>query len=124
MKGGHAPDIAVRRVYVPPGRDEPPRWLVDRVWPRGLTKAAAGLAGWAKEAAPTRPLRQWFGHEPARFPEFRRRYLMELRAHPETADVLVTAVRAGAVVLVYAARDETHNNAIVLREYLMERMHG
>lgn len=124
MKGGRPPHIDVRRVYEPVGPDDPPRWLVDRVWPRGLTKTAAGLAGWAKDAAPTTPLRRWFGHEPARFPEFRRRYLAELRAHPEAADVLVVAARAGAIVLVYAARDEIHNNAVVLRDYLMERVDG
>ena len=124
MKRACSPRIGVRRVYEPAEPGDPPRWLVDRVWPRGLTKTAAGLAGWAKDAAPTTPLRQWFGHEPARFTEFRRRYLAELRAHPEVTDALVAAAREGGIMLVYAARDETHNNAIVLREYLMERMDG
>ncbi len=124
MKRRCVPRILVRRVYEAAAPDEPPRWLVDRVWPRGLTKEAAGLAGWARDVAPSTPLRQWFGHEPARFPEFRRSYLAELRAHPEVADVLVATACADGVVLVYAARDETHNNAVVLREYLRERVDG
>ena len=122
MKAAHPPAIAVRRVYEPPADGEGPRWLVDRIWPRGLAKTQAGLAGWAKEAAPTTALRRWFGHAPGRFPEFRRRYLAELRSRPEAADALVAAARAGAVTLVYAARDQTHNNAVVLREYLIERL--
>ncbi len=124
MNRGCAPRVIVRRIYEPVGPDEPPRWLVDRVWPRGLSKAAAGLAGWARDAAPTTALRQWFGHKPARFLEFRRRYLVELRAHPEVVDALVAAACESGVVLAYAARDETHNNAVVLREYLMERVDG
>ncbi|MHB1607396.1 MAG: DUF488 domain-containing protein [Acidiferrobacter thiooxydans] len=122
MKAERPPAITIRRVYESPEPGEGPRWLVDRIWPRGLTKAAAGLAGWAKDAAPSSALRQWFGHEPERFAEFRRRYLAELRACPEASDALIAAAQAGPLVLVYAAHDETHNNAVVLREYLMERM--
>ncbi|RCN56599.1 DUF488 domain-containing protein [Acidiferrobacter thiooxydans] len=122
MKAERPPAITIRRVYESPEPGEGPRWLVDRIWPRGLTKAAAGLAGWAKDAAPSSVLRQWFGHEPERFAEFRRRYLAELRACPEASDALIAAAHAGPLVLVYAAHDETHNNAVVLREYLMERM--
>ena len=121
MKRGHLPAITIRRVYAPPAPDETARWLVDRIWPRGLTKDAAGLAGWAKEAAPDTALRQWFGHEPDRFAKFRRRYLAQLHAHPEATEALMAAVHAGPVTLVYGAHDETHNNAVVLREYLLER---
>ena len=124
MKAEHRPAITIRRVYEPPAPGEAPRWLVDGLWPRGLTKAAAGLAGWAKGAAPSAVLRQWFGHKPQRFAKFRRRYFAELRERPEATDVLMAAAHAGPITLVYAAHDETHNNAAVLREYLMGRAHA
>ncbi|WP_298138528.1 DUF488 domain-containing protein [Acidiferrobacter sp.] len=124
MSATRAPVIAVRRAYEARRPGEGPRYLVDALWPRGLTKAALGLAGWARDAAPSKALRQWFGHDPARFAPFRRRYLAELRGHPEATEALVAALRQGPITLVYGARDETHNNAVVLREYLRERMHA
>lgn len=95
--------------------------LVDRLWPRGLSKAGAGVDEWLREAAPSTPLRQWFGHDPARWAEFRRRHEAELRAEPAAA--ALTRLRAlaaqGRVTLLYAAKDEVHNNARALREFLL-----
>ncbi|MHB8253432.1 MAG: DUF488 domain-containing protein [Acidiferrobacter sp.] len=109
--------VHIRRVYEPVARDAK-RWLVDRMWPRGVSKAAAALDGWAREAAPTDTLRRWFGHDPARFAEFRRRYLEELRSRPEPLAVLLRAADEGDIDLLYAARDTRHNHAVVLQEYL------
>jgi uncharacterized protein YeaO (DUF488 family) len=91
--------------------------LVDRLWPRGLTKAEAGIDDWAKEVAPTAALRRWFGHDPERWDEFQRRYRAELKDNP-ALDKLRALVAAGPVTLVYGARDETHNQAVVLRDVL------
>jgi uncharacterized protein YeaO (DUF488 family) len=109
--------IALARVYddqLPDGR----RFLVDRVWPRGVRKEQLGLAGWLREAAPSTELRRWFGHDPARWEEFRRRYTAELAAAPETWRPLIEAVQAGDVVLLFGARDVERNNAVVLRDHL------
>ncbi len=124
MSGSRRERIAIQRVYEAPADPDRPCWLVDRIWPRGLSKAQAGLAGWAKEAAPDTGLRRWFGHEPERFGDFRRRYLAQLHAHPEHTDPLLAAARAGPIVLVYAARDAVHNNAVVLRDYLLARLNA
>jgi uncharacterized protein YeaO (DUF488 family) len=110
--------IRIRRVYEPPVAAEGPRLLVDRVWPRGLSRADAALAGWYRELAPSTPLRQWFGHDPVRFEAFRQRYQEELRAQGPLVDDLLSQARAGDVVLVYAASDTQHNNAVVLRDFL------
>ncbi len=93
--------------------------LVDRLWPRGLRKDAARIDRWMKETAPSTELRQWFGHDPERWQEFRRRYRSELRQHPDQLDELRELVRQGTVTLVFGARDEEHNDAIVLREVLL-----
>jgi uncharacterized protein YeaO (DUF488 family) len=98
------------------------RYLVDRVWPRGVTKASLDLAGWARDAAPSTGLRRWFGHDPARWEEFRRRYVAELDARPGAWAPLRDAAAAGDVVLLYDARDREHNNAVVLRDYLERQL--
>jgi uncharacterized protein YeaO (DUF488 family) len=109
--------ILLARAYdddIPAGR----RFLVDRVWPRGVSKDDLHLDAWLKDAAPSADLRTWFGHDPARWEEFRRRYGEELDAHPEAWAPLREAVRAGDVVLLFGAKDTEHNNAVVLRDHL------
>jgi uncharacterized protein YeaO (DUF488 family) len=96
--------------------------LVDRLWPRGRTKAVMRLDAWLKEVAPSTELRQWFGHDPEKWTEFQRRYRQELVANPAALTLLLEAARAGPLTLVYGARDERHNEAVVLRELLLERL--
>jgi uncharacterized protein YeaO (DUF488 family) len=114
--------INVKRVYEPLNPGDGKRFLVDRVWPRGLKKEDLQLDGWLKDAAPSAELRRWFGHDPDRWPEFQRRYLEELRAHPEAVNPLVGAARRGPISLLFAARDTEHNNAVVLKAYLDEQL--
>jgi uncharacterized protein YeaO (DUF488 family) len=113
--------IGVARArHVPPGSAR--RFLVDRVWPRGVRKDDLHLEGWLREVAPSAELRRWFGHDPARWEEFRRRYTAELDARPDAWWPLLEAARAGDVVLLFGARDAEHNNAVVLRDYLVPRL--
>jgi uncharacterized protein YeaO (DUF488 family) len=100
----------------------PARFLVDRVWPRGIRKEQLELDGWPREVAPSTELRRWFGHRPERFDQFRDRYRAELDADPEAVRPLLEAARRGPVTLLYAARDTEHNQAVVLRDYLLERL--
>jgi uncharacterized protein YeaO (DUF488 family) len=120
--GGNTHAITLARVYDAPSTAPARRFLVDRVWPRGVRRADLALEGWLKDAAPSAELRRWYGHEPARWEEFRRRYTTELDEHPETWRPLLEAARSGDVVLLYAAREREHNNAAVLRDQLMERL--
>jgi len=94
------------------------RYLVDRLWPRGVTKASLPLEGWVKEVAPSDALRRWFQHDPAKWDEFRRRYFAELDKNPDAWKPLAEAARAGPVTLIYSAHDPEHNNAVALAEYL------
>lgn len=110
--------IAVRRAYDPPGAGEGRRFLVDRLWPRGVTKDALRLEAWAKEAAPSDALRRWFGHDPGRWEEFQQRYFAELDAHPASWRPLWEAARHGPVALIFGARDAGRNNAVALKRYL------
>lgn len=110
--------IALKRVYEPPSDEDGKRVLIDRLWPRGLTKEKAHVDLWLKEIAPSTELRRWFGHDPARWAEFQRRYRSELEANGEVVAELKTAVGAGPATLVYGARDEEHNDAVVLAAYL------
>ncbi|MDD1669070.1 MAG: DUF488 domain-containing protein [Methanomicrobiales archaeon] len=112
--------IRVKRVYDPPSADDGTRILVDRLWPRGLPKERAAVHLWLKEIAPSAELREWFGHDPARWEEFRRRYRAELAANKDLICMLREKEREGTLTLVYAARDETHNNAVVLKDVLEE----
>ncbi len=114
--------IWLRRAYDPPARNDGRRVLVDRLWPRGLRRDDAALADWLPAIAPSDALRTWFGHDPARFDDFARRYRSELVEHRVELDQLVTRAEQGRVTLVYAARDRTHNNAVVLRRVLEERL--
>lgn len=108
----------MRRVYDPPREEDGLRVLVDRLWPRGLSKEAARVDLWLKDIAPSDALRKWYGHEPSRWDEFRRRYFAELEAHRERLEELRQQARSGRVTLLFGARDEEHNNAVALRQYL------
>lgn len=109
--------ILLKRAYEAPAASDGQRVLVDRLWPRGLTKARAGIDLWLKEVAPSTALRRWYGHDPARWEAFRQRYRTELEAHP-ALDALRAQARQGTITLVYAARDAQHTHALVLRELL------
>ena len=112
--------VAIKRVYEGPGESDGMRVLVDRLWPRGLSKERAHIDLWLKEIAPSNELRTWFGHEPARFDEFRHRYEAELASGPAHDALARLRELAGQhpVTLVFAARDAEHSNAAVLRELL------
>jgi uncharacterized protein YeaO (DUF488 family) len=110
--------IKTKRAYDPPNADDGPRFLVDRLWPRGVKKEALELTGWLKEISPSDALRREFHHEAGKWDEFRRRYFEELDARQDDLKPIAEAARRGAVTLVYAARDEEHNNAVALKEYL------
>jgi uncharacterized protein YeaO (DUF488 family) len=114
--------IRIRRAYDPPSRDDGYRVLVDRVWPRGVSKAEAQIDEWLRDVAPSGELRRWFGHDPARWEEFRRRYRDELRQQEDALDHLAALARESGVVLVFGARDKRHNNAVVLREVLEDHL--
>jgi uncharacterized protein YeaO (DUF488 family) len=111
-------DVRLKRAYDPFERSDGYRVLIDRIWPRGVSKAEAHLDEWAHELAPSTELRRWFGHDPARFAEFRRRYLDELEAQHEKLRELRVRARKGTLTLVYGARDVEHNDAVVLAELL------
>ncbi|MDO5528801.1 MAG: DUF488 family protein [Paracoccus sp. (in: a-proteobacteria)] len=111
-------DIAIKRAYEAAGQSDGSRVLVDRLWPRGVSKAKADLAEWAKDIAPSDELRAWYGHDPAKWAEFRRRYFAELSEKPEAVDALRAMAREGRLTLVYASREEKLNNAAALRDYL------
>ena len=114
-------DLRLKRVYDPPEKEDGARVLVDRLWPRGLRKEKAALALWLKDVAPSAELRQWFGHDPARFPEFSRRYRLELEANEAVLGRIDDLLKRGRVTLVYGAHDTVHNQAQVLLDYLQER---
>ena len=116
VPAGH---VRLKRAYEPASPDDGVRVLVDRLWPRGVGKAGAAVARWMKEIAPSSELRKWFGHDPERWQEFRCRYRGELRQHPDQLDELRELARQGTVTLVFVARDQRHNDAVVLREVLL-----
>jgi uncharacterized protein YeaO (DUF488 family) len=110
--------IKLKRVYDPVSRTDGTRFLVERLWPRGFSKARLHPIAWLKEVGPSTELRQWFNHDPLKWSQFRSRYFRELDSQPESWRPILTAARRGMVTLVYSSRDETHNNAIALQEYL------
>jgi uncharacterized protein YeaO (DUF488 family) len=116
--------IRVKRVYDPADTSDGARVLVDRLWPRGLRKEKAALTCWMKEIAPSPGLRGWFGHDPARYDEFARRYRAELASNKNEIAHLEDLIKHGAVTLLYAAHDEEHNNAQVLAAYLRNHRKG
>ena len=114
-------DVRLKRAYESAGAADGYRVLIDRLWPRGVSRRKARLDEWARELAPSAELRRWFAHDPARFDEFRRRYTVELAAQEEKLRELRRRAREGTVTLVYAARDTEHNDAVVLAERLRGR---
>ena len=120
-KGLSARDIRLKRAYQPAAADDGARILVDRLWPRGLKKSDAAIDRWLKDIAPSTALRQWFAHDPARWPEFRRRYAAEIRRHPDQLAELRAIARKGPVTLIFSARDELRNDAVVLHNVLLGR---
>ena len=110
--------VEIKRVYEEASREDGKRILVDRLWPRGLTKAAAKIDLWLKDIAPSATLRKWFGHETSRWEEFKKRYFAELKKNNEQVSLLKRELSAGKVTLVYGAKDQEHNGAIVLKEFL------
>ena len=117
--GRRAVDIRLKRVYETSSAGDGTRLLVDRLWPRGLAKESLAGVPWLKELAPSTELRQWFGHEPAKWKEFQRRYFAELDANPQVIAELRRHLGKHRTTLLYAARDEIQNNALALREYIL-----
>ncbi|GAA4405770.1 DUF488 domain-containing protein [Quisquiliibacterium transsilvanicum] len=111
--------VRLKRAYEAAESSDGLRVLVDRLWPRGVTREDAALDLWLKELAPSTGLRKWFGHDPARWPEFQRRYGEEVLGHPEAFEHLCDLARTQRVTLVFSAKDEDHNDAVVLRSLLL-----
>jgi len=111
-------NIKIKRVYEQPDKKDGERILVDRLWPRGLTKEKASVDLWLKEIAPSTELRKWFAHDPNKWKSFRGRYETEIRHNDDLIKVLKQKAREGAITLVYGARDEKHNEALVLKQFL------
>ena len=114
-----ASHLRLKRAYEPAEADDGVRILIDRLWPRGVSKAKAALDNWVKEVAPSTELRKWFGHDPARWEEFQRRYRTELDEQSAVLDRIRALAKAHVVTLVYSAHDEQHNDAVVLRAVLL-----
>ncbi|MGA2842340.1 MAG: DUF488 domain-containing protein [Steroidobacteraceae bacterium] len=116
-----ADNIKLKRAYERPAARDGTRILVDRLWPRGVRKVDAAIDQWAKDIAPSTALRKWFGHDPTRWQEFRRRYALEVHKHPEQLNRLRDLAKQGPITLVYSAHDEVHNDAVALRDFLLGR---
>ena len=114
--------ITLARVYDHESAGDRPRFLVERLWPRGVRRADLELDEWVKDVGPSTELRRWFGHEPEKWEEFRRRYFAELDGHPQAWELLRDAADAGDITLLYSSHDAEHNNAVALREYLTARL--
>ena len=110
--------IRLKRVYDPPAREDGTRFLVDRLWPRGMKKESLTVDGWLKDAAPSGELRKWFHHDPERWSEFRTRYFAELKKHEDAWRTIADAARNGTVTLLYSSHDAEHNNAVALKEFV------
>jgi uncharacterized protein YeaO (DUF488 family) len=116
--------IQTKRVYDPPAKEDGARFLVDRLWPRGMKKEALPMAAWCKDAAPSTELRRWFGHDPAKWKEFKQRYRAELTDNLAACQPLLDAAKQGNVTLLYSAHDKEHNSAVLLKSYLEEALTG
>jgi uncharacterized protein YeaO (DUF488 family) len=115
--------IHLKRVYEEPSPEDGSRILVERLWPRGMTKERAAVDLWLKEVAPSQELRKWFAHDPAKWEQFERRYWKELQGEREPVETLRRKVKEGVLTLVYAAHDEQHNGAVALKEFLERPRH-
>ena len=113
--------VKLKRVYEKPDKADGVRILVDRLWPRGLTKAKVRLDLWLKEIAPSTELRKWFGHDPEKWKEFRSRYHAELKSHSDEVRLIKSKAREDTVTLLYGARDQEHNEAVVLQQFLEKK---
>jgi uncharacterized protein YeaO (DUF488 family) len=121
VPGDPAERIRIKRIYETAGSEDGHRILIDRLWPRGMSKEHARLDGWEKGVAPSDDLRKWFQHKTERWAEFQERYRAELKEKDSELDALAAIARSGTLTLLYGAADEEHNNAVVLREVLLER---
>jgi uncharacterized protein YeaO (DUF488 family) len=116
-----AGNVKLKRAYEPPAAEDGTRILIDRLWPRGISKEHAAIDRWMKDISPSTELREWFGHDPARWDEFRRRYAKEAQQNADLLDQLRTLARQGPITLIYSAHDEVHNDAVELRDLLLGR---
>lgn len=116
--------ITLKRAYEPVAREDGTRLLVERLWPRGVKKDALRLDAWIKDVAPSTKLRQWFGHDPTKWPQFQRRYRAELERNEEALEPILKAARRGRVTLIYSSHDQERNNAVVLKAYIESRLAG
>jgi uncharacterized protein YeaO (DUF488 family) len=116
--------ITLKRAYDSVSPTDGRRFLVERLWPRGVSKAKLRVDAWLKEVGPSTELRQWFSHDPGKWSEFRRRYFRELDSRPEAWQPIVSAARHGSVTLVYSSHDTEHNNAVALQQYLRAKPHS
>jgi uncharacterized protein YeaO (DUF488 family) len=116
--------IDLKRAYDPPAKSDGRRILVDRIWPRGIAKDHLQIDAWLKDLAPSTELRKWFGHDPTKWDEFRKRYARELEQHADALEELVEKARAGHVTLVFSAKDTERNNAAALKEHLERRLNA
>jgi uncharacterized protein YeaO (DUF488 family) len=114
--------LLLKRVYDPPSQRDGVRFLVERLWPRGVRKQDLSVDGWQKDVGPSDRLRKWFGHDPARWDKFREKYFSELDARPEAWEPIRKSAEHQTVTLVYSSRDTEHNNAVALKQYLEQRM--
>ncbi len=114
--------VQIKRAYEPASKTDGARFLVERLWPRGIKKEALPLDDWLKDVAPSTELRQWFHHDPAKWQQFRKRYSRELDENPGPWERLLSRARRGRVTLVYSSHDEEHNNAAALKEFLEQKM--
>ena len=114
--------IQIKRVYEPEAKSDGQRFLVERLWPRGVKKTKLPMVAWLKEVAPGTELRQWFNHDPLKWKEFQKRYGAELNARPETWQPLLAAAKKGNLTLLFSAHDLEHNNAVVLKSFLEKRI--
>jgi uncharacterized protein YeaO (DUF488 family) len=114
--------INLKRVYAPPSGADGARWLIERLWPRGVEKGSLKIKSWLKEVAPSTELRKWFSHDPAKWDEFRRRYFDELKTNPEAWQSILEAARRGTVTLIYSSHDTEHNNAVALQDFLRRHL--
>ena len=114
--------IKIKRIYDPPGPGDGRRIFIDRLWPRGMKKEDAHIDGWLKDAAPSDELREWFGHDPGKWGDFKRRYYAELKTKKELVDGIVDETQRGTVTLLFSSRELRYNNAVALKDYIEVRI--